>query len=119
MIFKSLTLQRAVLFLLLAAMSMDVQGAPANRSREEFAAAMSKIEEGTPESKVLAILGKPDDIRTRFDPGGIGRVRTKEIWCYGAKGHLGFPTLGCVYIDESGRSQEAYGGEGRPPKSGL
>lgn len=119
MIFKSLTLRSAVLFLLLAVMSLDSQAAQADRSREEFAAAMAKIKEGTPESEVLALLGKPDDIRTKFDPGGISRVGTKEIWCYDAKGHLGFPTLGCIYIDENGRSQEVFGGQGQPPKPGL
>ncbi|MGB7747765.1 MAG: hypothetical protein WBN75_10810 [Verrucomicrobiia bacterium] len=68
---------------------------------------------------VIAILGQPDDVRTQFDPGGIGRVHTKEIWCYGTKGHLSFPTLGCVYIDTSGRTQEIFGGRGQPPKPSL
>ena len=80
---------------------------------------MAKIKEGMTEKEVLDILGKPDDIRTQFDPGGISRLHTKEIWCYGAKGHLGFPTLGCVYIDEGGQVQESFGGRGQPPKPDM
>lgn len=78
---------------------------------------MARINENMPEKDVLGILGKPDDIRTQFDPGGISRVGTKEIWCYGTEGHLAFPTLGCVYLDTNGRSQEVFGGKGRPPKT--
>ena len=95
------------------------QTAPALRSRAEFAAAMTKISGGMTEKQVLNILGKPDDVRTKYDPGGISRVGTKEIWCYGANAHLSFPTLGCVYIDQKGRSQECFGGTGQPPKADL
>src|SRR5437867_3620306 len=105
--------------LLLAGTSIHSEGAPPARSREEFATAMARIKESVREKEVVAILGKPDDVRTPFDPGGIGRAHTKEIWCYGTKGHLSFPTLGCLYIDENGRTQEVFGGEGKPPKSGL
>ena len=53
-----------------------------------FPGMLAKIKENMSESEVVAILGRPDDVRTQFDPGGIGRVHTKEIWCYGTKGHL-------------------------------
>jgi len=91
----------------------------ASRTRAEFAAAMAKVNEGSTQKEILNLLGKPDDVRTQADPGGISRVHTKEIWCYGAKGHLSFPTLGCVYIDENGRSQEVFGGSGQPPKADM
>jgi hypothetical protein len=99
-----------VILLLFVVSLTHTQGAPGTRA--EFAAAMAKITEGTTEKEVLDLLGKPDDVRTEFDPGGIGRVNTKEIWCYGSKGHLSFPTLGCVYIDEDGHALEVFGGRG-------
>src|SRR5437588_45169 len=70
----------------------------APRTRAEFAAAMAKVKKGMPEKEVLALLGKPDDIRTQCDPGGIAVDRTtREVWRYGTNGHLTCPTLGCVY----------------------
>jgi hypothetical protein len=107
------------LLLLFAGASAFPQSAMPRRSREEFTRALGKIKEGMTENQVIAIVGKPDDVRTERDPGGIGRVNTKEIWCYGTKGHLSFPTLGCVYIDKEGRTQETFGGQGKPPKSSL
>jgi hypothetical protein len=80
---------------------------------------MARIRENMTEEEVVSILGQPDDVRTQIDPGGISRVHTKEIWCYGTRGHLSFPSLGCVYIDVDGRTQESFGGKGRPPKSNL
>jgi hypothetical protein len=72
-----------------------------------------------PEKEVLAILGKPDDVRTEYDPGGIRTTRTKEIWCYGTNGHLTFPTLGRVYIDQNAKTQYIFGGRGKPPEAGT
>jgi|GEM_PF-1113912 hypothetical protein len=94
-------------------------GPPAARSRAEFARAMARIKEKTPQDKVLAVLGQPDDIRAQFDPGGIWGRAIKEVWCYGTKGHLSFPTLGCVFIDTNGLAQEIVGARGQPPRSGL
>jgi hypothetical protein len=108
-----------VAVLLFACELAQSHGAEHSRTRAEFAAAVAKIKEGMPEKEVLELLGKPDDIRTQFDPGGIGRVQTREIWCYGAKAHLSFPTLGCVYMDVNGRSQEGFGGKGQPPKADM
>jgi hypothetical protein len=94
------------------------------RTRQEFATSIANVKgwsglaRRTREKEILAILGKPDDVRTHADPGGIATTGTKEIWCYGTKGHLTFPTLGCVYIDTQGRAQYVYGG-GNPPSPGL
>lgn len=105
----SSSIQLAGLLLLVTCASGSSQGASQAREREQFQQALDHIREGMTEAEVISILGRPEDIRTERDPGGIGRVHTKEIWCYGAKGHLSFPTLGCVYIDKSGRTQEAFG----------
>jgi len=56
--------------LLFASAAAFSQGIPPARSREEFAKAMAKIKEGTTKKRVLAILGRPDDVRMQFDPGG-------------------------------------------------
>lgn len=90
-----------------------------SRNRADFAAAMARIKPGMHTNEIIEILGKPDDIRTQTDPAGISRVNTKQIWCYGTESHLSFPTLGCVYIDESGDSQESFGGLGQPPRPSL
>ncbi len=84
------------------------------KTRQEFAFAMSKIKVGMAEKEVLDLLGKPDDVRTKFDAGGIITSRTKEIWRYGTDGHLTFPTFGCVYIDNDGKAQYVFGGGGKP-----
>ncbi|HJZ59890.1 MAG TPA: hypothetical protein VKE74_33420, partial [Gemmataceae bacterium] len=89
------------------------------RTRQEFAGAMAKVTPGLAEKDVLALLGKPDDVKTRTDPGGISTTRTREIWRYGTDGHLSFPTLGCVYIDTDGKAQYVYGGRGQPPDPAL
>jgi hypothetical protein len=83
-------------------------------SRAQFAQALSGVKEGMTETEVQAILGKPDDVRTQHDPGGISTYRTKEIWCYGADGHGTFPTRGSVYIDKDGKAQYVFGGRGTP-----
>src|SRR5260370_694637 len=72
------------------------------KSRKELAAAMAKIAVGTPEAEVKRLLGAPDDVRRKSDPGGIATAGTREIWGYGAAAHLGFPTLGQIYIGEDG-----------------
>src|SRR5262245_43752408 len=64
------------------------------RTRHGFARAMAKVKEGMTEKDVLALLGKPEDVRAQTDPGGISTTRTREIWRYGTAGHLTFPTLG-------------------------
>ncbi len=76
---------------------------------------MARIREGMSEAQVEAILGKPDDIRTERDPGRINLESTKEIWGYGTDGHLTFPTLGSIHIDEEGKVQYVFGGRDKPP----
>ncbi len=83
-------------------------------SRRDFAKAMSKVKIGMQEKEIIALLGKPDDVQTQHDSGGISTYRTKEIWRYGTNGHLTFPTLGTVYIDNAGKAQYFYGGSGKP-----
>jgi len=85
------------------------------KTRAEFVKAIANVKEGMMEAEVLALLGKPDDVRTHRDPGGISTTRTKEIWRYGTDGHLTCATLGCVYIDKAGKAQYVYGGYGSPP----
>jgi hypothetical protein len=95
------------------------QPPPKQRTRHEFVAALAKVEEGMPEDQVLGLLGKPDDIQTQRDPGGISTFRTREIWCYGTNGHLTFPTLGSICIDRDGKAQYIFGGRGEPPDPRL
>lgn len=92
---------------------------PAPRSRVEFARAMANVTKGMTEQEVTALLGKPDDIKTHTDPGGISTSRTREIWRYGTDGHLTFPTLGSVYIDNERKAQYVFGGQGKPPDPEL
>ena len=80
---------------------------------------MAKIKEGMTEQEVLAILGKPDDTRTEYDPGGMPRYHIKKICYYGTDGHLTFGTLGSIYIDDDGKVKYIFGGEGEPPPASL
>lgn len=110
-----------VISLIFAASLLGAQAlAQAKRplSRQEFAASMSKLKEEDSDQRVLELLGKPDDVRTERDPGGIGTTRTKEIWRYGTAGHLEVATLGQVYIDTKHRVQYVYG-TGSPPPNGM
>ncbi len=97
----------------------DLPAAHSYRDRRAFAEAMGRVTPGMPEEQVAAILGKPDDIRTDRDPGGISTARTREIWCYGTDGHLTFPTLGRIYIDFEGNAQYVFGGNGHPPDASI
>ena len=83
----------------------------AESARIDFARAMGLVEMNMSGDEVIRLLGKPDDIRTEFDPGGISTNRTTEIWCYGTSGHLTFPTLGCVFMGAGG-AQYVFGGKG-------
>ncbi|WP_088255885.1 hypothetical protein [Fimbriiglobus ruber] len=85
------------------------------KTRHEFARAMAKIKEGMTEKEVRAILGKPDDIQTQADLGGIWGTWTREIWGYGTNGHMTFPTLGCVHIGRGGKVESILGSSGKPP----
>src|SRR5204863_104002 len=100
-----------ILLLCVAACTCHAADQPADqpRTRREFAKAMSKLKEGMSEAEVLSLLGRPDDIRTQHDPGGVSTTGTREIWRYGTSGHLTTATLGQVYIDDKGRVQYFYG----------
>ncbi|HWB60294.1 MAG TPA: hypothetical protein VG733_12440, partial [Chthoniobacteraceae bacterium] len=86
--------------------------------RAVFARNMGKVTEGMPAADVEKLLGKPDDIRTDTDPGGIDWAGTTEIWRYGTDGHLTFPTLGSVFMSD-GKVQYVFGGSGTPPAAGM
>ncbi len=66
------------------------------------------------EKEVLAVLGEPDDVRTKYDPNGY-YPGSPHVWGYGTDGHLTFPTLGCVFFCEGGTVRNVYGGQGTPP----
>src|SRR2546425_342888 len=87
----------------------DVRSAPLLHTRRELTRGLNQIETETPKSRVLSLLGQPDDIRTRNDPGGISTIGIKEIWCYGTSGHLSTPTIGQVYIGTDDRVQYVCG----------
>jgi hypothetical protein len=105
------------------AMFCPAQEAKRLPSREKFAAAVAKIEIGMARSKVLGILGKPDDVVTEpiviGDRPGVRPRRPREIWCYGTDKHLGFPTLARVYIDTNGKVQYVCGNAKPAPTVGL
>lgn len=80
--------------------------------RVAFAAALARVRPGTSRDDLLALVGEPDDKRTLFDPGGIPRAHSVEVWRYGTDGHLTFPTLGAVHLTEAGRVDAVFGGRG-------
>jgi hypothetical protein len=90
--------------------------APQARTRRQFAALMSLVSHEMSRDEVEAILGKPDDVKTKYDPGG---AETWETWRYGTNGHLTTATLGSVYIDENGKVQGVCGAAGTPPPAWM
>jgi hypothetical protein len=92
---------------------------PQARTRRQFVALMAQLSPEMTRDEVEAILGKPDDIRTKYDPGGIRSVEAGEIWRYGTNGHLTTATLGSVYIDENGKVQGVWGGVGDQPPAWM
>src|SRR3954470_2420711 len=67
------------------------------RDRIAFANRMMLVHEGMESSRVLELLGPPDDIVGRTDPGGLS-PDAAAIWRWGTNGHLTFPTLGEVFL---------------------
>lgn len=92
---------------------------PPSGDRLAFARSMQTLRIGMTLKQVLVSLGAPGDIKTQHDPGGISTYHTKEIWGYGTDGHLTFPSLGCVYVDDEDKVQYIYGGEGTPPSPNM
>jgi hypothetical protein len=77
-------------------------------SRHNFAAAFGQVYSQMPTDQVLAVLGKPDDIRP--DKDGDNQ---EQIWEYGVDHHSGFATLGSIMIDtEENRVAYYYGTRG-------
>lgn len=72
------------------------------RNRRTFAEAMSRVKEGMPQAEVLALIGKPDDIRVSGYSGGLMK-RPDEEWRYGVSQHLAPAMLGEVGFDENQR----------------
>lgn len=81
--------------------------------RADFARALGSVTINMSPLEVERLLGKPDDVRTQLDPGGISTNHTEEIWCYGTSGRLTFPTLGNIYMKQDG-VQYIHGGKGKP-----
>jgi hypothetical protein len=81
---------------------------PTMRDRDDFSKRLSRLKVGAPAAEVKKLLGAPDDIRTPTKDG-IVTSRTREVWCYGADAHKGFPTLGWVYLDEKDQVQYLWG----------
>ena len=95
-----------------------LHGNDLSADRAAFARAISAVSKGMPAEDVVELLGKPDDVRTEFDPGWIRAAQTTEIWCYGTSGHLTCPTLGCVFM-AAGAAQYVFGGSGTPPEPAM
>jgi len=85
--------------------------------RQSFVKKLAKIKTDMPASQVIAILGKPDDIRTPVEDPQICTWR--KVWCYGTNGHLTFPTLGGIFINNHSTVDLAFGGSGDPPSRAL
>ena len=87
------------------------------RNRRAFAEAMSRVKEGMPQAEVLALIGKPDDIRASGYSGGLMK-RPDEEWRYGVSQHLAPAMLGEVGFDENQRVR-FVSGQGAAPPDGL
>jgi hypothetical protein len=108
-----------MLLSLLLVMAACIPRAQAQQlTRVEFAQVMGNVTKDMKADEVAKLLGKPDDIRTQFDPGGINTSHTTEIWGYGTSGHLTFATLGSIYMT-GGRVQYITGGTGEPPDAAM
>jgi hypothetical protein len=86
--------------------------------RQGFARRFSRLKEGMSASQVLAVIGKPDDVRTRDQEEEVeGPI--KVAWCYGTDGHGHLPTLGSIFFDRDWKIVAIHGSEGEPPPAGL
>jgi hypothetical protein len=91
------------------------------RDRNEFVKLLSSIKAGMSDTEVIRILGKPNDVRTT-DEMQVHVGNSTEAWCFGADGHLGFPTLGTIwFLSVPGRKTvlEITGAKGTPPPPSL
>jgi hypothetical protein len=90
---------------------------PPVRNRHAFSEAMNKVQQGMSQAEVIALVGKPDDVSTQKD-WDFSPADVREIWRYGAAGHMKVATLGQIDIDHAGRVAEVFG-QGSPPPDGL
>jgi hypothetical protein len=112
-------LGRAAVAAAIVLLTTSSQATEPLRDRREFAAAISKVNEGMSAGDVLKLLGKPDDVVTRHDVGWRESGSTLEIWRYGTAGHLRPATLGQISISEK-HLVERIIGKGTPgPTAGL
>jgi hypothetical protein len=112
----------AFLFLIVSGCANDTGSAPLPvesttqppdaTCRQEFATRFAKITERMPANQAREILGKPDEIHTRYDPGSINLSRIEEIWRYGVDHPGGYPTLGSVAINDQGMVEYFAGTHG-------
>ncbi|HEX4072873.1 MAG TPA: hypothetical protein VHX68_16960, partial [Planctomycetaceae bacterium] len=87
------------------------------RNRHAFSEAMNKVQQGMSQAEVIALVGKPDDVSTQKD-WDFSPADVREIWRYGAAGHMKVATLGQIDIDHAGRVSEVFG-QGSPRPGGL
>src|SRR5262245_9167847 len=98
--------------LVMMAAPPPAEEAAAPPSRAQFARLLAKVRPGMGAAEARKIVGPPDDIRTAHDPGGIVTTGTDEMWGYGTRAHLGFATLGTIYIKADRTVQYVEGGKG-------
>lgn len=89
--------------------------------RSEFARRIAKVAIGDTEQRVIDMLGTPDEIwsQDELTRRGVQSDQIAKSLCYGIERHLGFPTLGRVYLDRRGTVVATCGGEGTPPKPDI
>ena len=87
------------------------------RNRRMFARAMNKVLRGMSQAEVIALVGKRDDVSTQKDRD-FSPADMREIWRYGAAGHMQVAALGQICIKHSGRVEEVFG-HGSPPPDGM
>src|SRR6266542_4352170 len=71
-----------------------------------------RVGTGWSEAHVRATLGPPDDVVTWRDPHPSSDLLPEEGWRalrYGTRGHLSFPLLGTVVLDNEDRVVEVRG----------
>ncbi len=78
---------------------------------------MNKVQQGMSQAEVIALVGKPDDVSTQKD-WDFSPADVREIWRYGAAGHMKVATLGQIDINHAGRVEEVFG-QGSPPPDGM
>jgi len=89
-------------------------------TRSDFVSRLRQIQEGDSESKVLAVLGQPDDIWQSSEFPEAKHADDWKSWSYGSHGHLSFPIFGRIEfvdgrVDEKEGDVYAHVGYGDPP----